>query len=167
VYSRETNEYKMRNYKQFERRIFTLNQGRGRSASPTKRQRSTQNADCVSTEEWAKGPANGMARDTHMSGQRKRQRSSSTQTSDKQDSAFLGLPDLDERSQDASLICEHFSDQGRFDNHHQRYSRPARSPDFVLPHEYAETDPAHHENHRGRKRRRCTSGPPVQCSPAT
>jgi hypothetical protein len=167
VYSRETNRYEVRNYKQFERRIFTLDQGRGRSASPTKRQRSTQNADCVSTEEWAKGPANSMARDTHISGQRKRQRSSPTQTSDRQDSATLGMPDLDERNQDASLICEHFSDRSLSDDHHQRHSRPARSPDFVLPRGCMETDPAHYENHRGRKRRRSTSGPPVRCLLAT
>ena len=162
VYSRETNKFEVRSYKQAERRIFTLDQGRGRSASPTKRQRSTQNTDCV-TVEAAGRHADGMTRVVHTSGQRKRQRSTSTHSSDRPDSAISSLPDSDdERDQDTTLICEDFFDQGLFYGFHERHSRSSRSPNFVLRCGCIETDPARHESHRGRKRRRSTSVSPVQ-----
>ncbi|WPH01239.1 Hypothetical protein R9X50_00407600 [Acrodontium crateriforme] len=129
IYNQSLSKFEFPMLTKAERRVFTMGQGRGRSASPTKRQRSTQPDD----------PADSALSDNNVAGlptlgkeNRGVKRARLSSLSRSQDSAVCGIVDSKARS---------FDDEADFV---QRHVRLSRSPDF---------EPSS-EQPRGRRRER-------------
>lgn len=150
VYNPESDKHEIRMYKQAERRVFTMGEGRGRSASPTKRQRSTQSTDHadwvpVCSESRRRSGSNGSNRSAlHGEGD-------SSRNSLSHDSA-IGLAkssrydgELEDQIVGPDCLVQNISTHFT-----GRHKRPRRSPDFRHSHEVEEFE--RRENDRGRKR---------------
>lgn len=140
VYDSELDKFEVRMYKHAERRIFTLDQGRGRSASPTKRQRSTQSAD------HADGEA-GHAQHGHRGESKQRIGRASWNYADSSQDSAIALPQCC-RDINGLDTANPSTGQCNWDTSlsaAERHKRPSRSPDSTRFDD---------DCHRGRKRRR-------------
>lgn len=158
VYNQDTDGYEVRMYRQAERRVFTVDQGRGRSASPTKRQRSTQDVDQMKVGGDCRGrDAEDTGSHAYSKGKGgKRRRTPSYSDSGSQDSAVAGLRSSGGEESEGIIQLHELS---QWTEKHstgtvKRHPRPSRFPDFLSPSMNDLPCATGDEERRGRKRRR-------------